>query len=97
MICQLKSFFNDLKDEHITQGVHICVLERTHEVDKRQFMATPPKIDKLRRSRMCLGVFLLIIPSEEDSQSLLRAYMHGKKEASYDTSACFVVEKNKAK
>jgi hypothetical protein len=30
--------------------------------------------------------------SYEDLQSLLRAYLHGKKEVSYDISACFVFE-----
>ena len=39
----------------------------------------------------------LIIPTLEVLQSLLRAYLHGKNEVHYDTNACFLIEKHKAK
>ena len=38
------------------------------------------------------GTCSLIIPSLEDSQILLRAYMYGRKKVLYDTNACFIIE-----
>lgn len=38
------------------------------------------------------GTCSLIIPTLEDSQILLRAYMYGRKEVLYNTNACFIIE-----
>ena len=43
------------------------------------------------------GAFSLIIPSVDDLQSFLISYLHGKEGAPYETNACFIVNKHKAK
>ena len=43
------------------------------------------------------GAFSLIIPLVDDLQSFLRSYLHSKEGAPYKTSACFIVDKHKAK
>ena len=56
-----------------------------------------PLSDVLDVNSKVYGAFSLIIPSVDDLDSFLRSYLHGKEGAPYETGACFIVEKRKAK
>ena len=57
----------------------------------------PPLSDVFDEKSKVYGVFSLIIPSMEVLQSFLKSYLHGKHGVPYDTSACFIVDKYRAK
>ena len=46
---------------------------------------------------MRLGLLHQLFPHMRNCKVLFRAFLHGKKEVHYDTSACFVVYKHKTK
>ena len=56
-----------------------------------------PLSDMFNEKSKIYGVFSLIILSVKDLRSFLKSYLYSKQGAPYDTSACFIVEKHKAK
>ena len=68
-------------------------------LNKDIILPTPllPLSDVLNVNSKVYGAFSLIIPLVDDLDSFLRSYLHGKEGAPFETGACFIVEKRKAK
>ena len=68
-------------------------------LNKNIILPTPllPLSDTFDEKSKVYGAFSLIIPIVEDLQSFLKFYLHSKQGVPYDTSACFIVEKYRAK